>query len=131
MLVVELVLDVTDQLLHHVVKEDHPDRRTELIDRHRQVGMLLEEKFQQRIQRHGVRHHLEIALDPHQVGIGIVEQFEQILDVDQSDRLVEVTFYQGEARVLAAYRDIQGLFERLVGIEHDHLGARRHHVAHP
>ena len=130
-LVVELVLDVADEFLHDVVEEHDADGRAEFIDGHGEVGVLAQEELEQRVERHGVRHDLELALDAHQVRIPVVDELEEILDVDQADGVVEVAFDERETGVLAAQGDFEGFLERFVGIEHDHLVARRHHVAHP
>ena len=54
---------------------------------------------------------------------------EQVLDVDQSDDVVEVALAQREAGVAGAPRDLQVLFHRARGREVDHVGARHHDLA--
>ena len=62
---------------------------------------------------------------------GIIDELEKILDMDQPDRVVEVTFHQWETRVLAANGELECAFKGFVRVEHDDLVARGHHIAHP
>ncbi len=95
------------------------------------MRVLAKEKLEQGVQRHRVGHDFQLALDPHQIGIGLLDQLEQVLDVNEADGVVEVAFDQRKTGVLAAHRDFQNLLERLVRIEDDDLVPRSHHVAHP
>ena len=51
--------------------------------------------------------------------------------MNQADGMVEMSFHQRETRMLAADGKLERALEWFVGIEHDHLVARCHHIAHP
>ena len=67
-LLVVLVLDLAENLFQHVFERDDARRTAELVDHHGDVGAVLDEVFQQRLQRHGLRH--EIGRHQHLPQIG-------------------------------------------------------------
>ena len=129
--IVELVLDVADQFLDDVVKKHHSADMSEFVRDQRDVGFLLEEKFQQHIQRHGFGNHLHLPLDAHQIRVRLANKFQNVLDVNQSERVVEMTTHERKTRVFRFVSDLHRPRERLISIEKNHVAAMRHDIAHP
>ena len=58
------------------------------------------------------------------------EEPQQVLGEQDAGDLVAVLADDGEPRVAGFDHDGQDLLDRVVAIDHDHLRARHHHVAH-
>ena len=127
---VELVLDVADQFLEHVVERHDAGRAAELIHHQREMRVLGEEKAEQLLQRHHLRHGVQFALDALQIRLRLAHQLQQILDVDEPDRVIEMPSAERKPRVPALDRRLQVLLEGILGIQEDDLAARRGDVAH-
>ena len=122
---VELVLDLADDLLDHVLQRDHAAHPAVLVEDGRQVDLLGEHAVEQPVEGQGLRHEGEVpghALERFE-GLGAAEQ---VLDVDHADDPVERAVAQGEAGVAALPRDLEVGLERLLGVEIDHVGPRHH-----
>src|SRR5256885_1120608 len=87
---IELVVDLADELLDHVLEGHQTGRTAELIEDDRELHALTPELRQSLIQTHGLGHHRDF---PHHVPRTrplLLVDADQILDVDDSDDVVEV-----------------------------------------
>ena len=116
-LVVELVLDITHDLLQHVVERDDADCAAEFIDCQGHVDMFVEEEAQQLVDRHHFRHHVQFALDLAEVGLRLADQRQQILDMNDADRVVQMALDKWVARMLGVNGRLEASLEAVVGIE--------------
>ena len=101
---VELILDVADEFLDHVVERDDAGGAAELIHDEREVRVTREEKAEQLFQRHHLGDIVQLALDARDVGLRLAHGAQEILDVDEADRLVEVLAAEGKTSVPRVHR---------------------------
>ena len=92
--------------------------------------MFGQEKVQQFLQRHHLGHGLQFAPDAHQIGLRIAHHRHQFLDVDQSDRVIEMTAAERKTRVPRIDRLLHVVLEVFFDIEINNFAARRHDIAH-
>ena len=121
-----LVLDLAENLFQHVFERDDARRTAELVDHHGDVGAVLDEVFQQRLQRHGLRH--EIGRHQHLPQIGRLA--EQALGVDVSHDIVDTALPDEDARIFALDEAARQLFDARRQLDGLDVDARHHAVAH-
>ena len=112
----------------HYAQADN--RSAKFIDHQSQMGVAGQEKIQEPLQRHHFRHWIHLALDRLQTRLRITEQLQQVLDVDQADRVVEVAFAQGKAGVARSLSALEILLKTVLGVEKHDVFPRGSDVAH-
>src|SRR5262249_286884 len=60
---IELVLDVPDQLLQHILQRHYAHSSAKLVDHKREMRVLAQKQFEQFLKRHHLRHGNYIAFD--------------------------------------------------------------------
>lgn len=96
---VELILNLTDQFLDHIVEGDHADGAAELIDHEGEVSVAVEEKLQQLVERHQFRHGMQRTLDLRQIRRRLMDDRQHVLHVDQTERVLEMAVDQRKTGV--------------------------------
>ncbi len=128
---VVFVLDVADDLLEHVLDCDQARHAAVLVDHDRHVVAVRAEFAQQHVQALGLGHenggpqhvaHVELFLS------GVVAQ--QVLREQDADDVVAILVDDGEARVRRGDHVRDELVRGLADVDHVHLSARHHDVAH-
>ena len=128
-----LVLDVADDLLHHVLDGDQPVDAAILIDDQRHVHARKPHLQQQVEHAHagcdeqhgprnfGQRHLPALVLD---------RRGEHILDVDHADDLVERTAIHRQAGMRLLRHQVQDLVQWRHAFDGDDVGTRHHDIVH-
>src|SRR6266545_3313881 len=128
---VELVLDLADDLLEHVLERDDPDHVSVLVEDDRHVLVLLSELRQQRGEVFCLRDHVrgtDQLLEPHLRDAALVHRLDEVAHMQDADHLVERAAVDGVARVRRVEDRLQRLLRRQVDRECDDLGPRHHHL---
>ena len=110
-LLVELVLDLADDLLEHVLDRDQAGGVAELVDHDRQVVAVGAEVAQQLVQALALGHEHRRPQQRAQVQLGRALQLEQVLGHQDADDVVALALVDREARV--------------AGVDHHGAAARR------
>ena len=92
--------------------------------------MFAQKKTQQFLELHHLRDRNQFALDPHQIGVRIAHHRHQFLDVNQSNRVVEILAAKRKPRVPRFDRLLRVRFEVVFQIEINNFAAWRHDIAH-
>lgn len=126
---IEFVFDFADEFFEDVFEGDHADGGTEFVDDEGHVGAFGEEDFEEFVERLAFRGDDDVAADFGEIGFGLVDDAEEVLDVDDAEADIEVAFAEWEARVFGLEGDAEIGVEFLVRIECDNFGAWGHDVA--
>ncbi|MCY1231135.1 hypothetical protein D9M72_435720 [compost metagenome] len=126
---VELILDIADDLLEHVLDRHQPGHAAVLVDDDGDMVAVDAEFAQQDIQALGFGDEHRRAQRFAQVegGIGVVAQ--QVLGQQDADDVVTAAFIDREARVRGLLHERDEGLRRVDDIDHIHLRARHHDVA--
>ena len=127
---VELVLDLADDLLDHVLQRDDAGDAAVLVEHRRHVHALGAHAARACGRAGSVSGTNEIARATSVSDCRRLGGAEQVLDVDQPDHVVEVALARaGSACGRLRRAMLQVLFHRARGREVDHVGARHHDLA--
>ena len=123
-----LIIDVADNLLQHVLNREETGHFTELIHDESEMLMLALEFLQEKIQRHRFRDELCLSQMLLQPIVGVEKRGKEILGVKESLYVTEITFNYREARVSALIRFPQPLVLGLRDVDRLDLASRNHDV---
>ena len=133
---VELVLDLADDLLEHVLDREQAGGVAELVDDDGDVVAVGAEVAQQVVERLRLGDEERRPQQRAQVEVGRALQLQQVLGHQDADDVVAPLLEHRKARVAGVDDDVQHLLERRVDVEQVHVAARDHdvaggHVGHP
>ena len=133
---VVLVADLADDFLEEILDRHQPGGAAVLVDDDGDLDLLALELLQHLRHALGLGHERrrpdqpsQILLQPHAPGL-VVGEPDQVLHEHDADDVVEVFLVDRDARVLLLAEERAQLVERRVGADRDHVGPRRHHLAH-
>ena len=128
---VELVLDLADDLLDHVLERDDPLHVAVLVDDDRHVLARPPELGQERGDVLGLRDDVRRPQDLLDRDLGdatLVHRLQQVAQVQDADDVLGRLPVDREPRVRRVEHLAQALLRRHVRGDDDHLGPRHHHV---
>ncbi len=128
---IELVVDVADDLLEHVLDRREARDAAVLVDDDGHVIAAFTKLRQQRVQALALRNERGGAQEAMQVERRFVrdEVLQQVLREHDADDLVAIVADHGEARMVRLRDDLPHFVGRLILRDDDHLAARDHDVA--
>src|SRR5204863_9363014 len=94
------------------------------------VRVLGQKEIEELFERHHLRHRNQLALDPEKVGMRVAHHRDQLLYMNQADRIIEMTAAEREPGVTRLQGFLDVLLEGLLDIEENNFSARGHDVAH-
>ena len=94
------------------------------------MSVLGQKHVQQFLQLHHLRNVQNVAPDSQQIRLRIAHHRDQFLNVNEADRVIEMTAAKRETRVPRFQRLLHIFLETLLQIERDDLAPRRHDIAH-
>jgi hypothetical protein len=127
---VVLVLDVADDLFQHVLDGDQTGDAAVFVDHDRHVVARRPEFSQQNVQALRFGNEDRRAQRVAQVEFLAGEIAQQILGEQDAEHVVLAFADRRKARVRRFQYDLGDLFRRFLDVDHVHLGARHHDVAH-
>ena len=128
---VELVLDLADDLLEHVLERDDPLHVAVLVDDDRHVLVRAAELGQERRDVLRLRDDVRGPQDLLDLDVGhaaLVHRVQEIAQVEDADDVLGRLPVDRVARVRRLQHRPQALLGRQVGGQRDDLGPRHHHV---
>ena len=93
------------------------------------MRVFAQEKVQQFLQRHHLRHRRQLTLDPEQIGLRIAHHRHQLLDMNKTERVIEMTTTKRKAGVPRFERFLYVFIKAFLDVQEHDLAPRRHDVA--
>ena len=126
---IKFVVDFADEFFEDVIESDDADCAPEFINDEAEVGVSGEEKGEEFFEGHHFWDGENIATNAEHIGLGLAEEFKEIFDVNDADRVIEVTIAEGEAGVSGVDGALEIFFEGVFGVEESDFAARGGDIA--
>ena len=126
-----LVVDLTDNLFHHVLHSDDAGGRSVFIHHYGHVRAFFLHLAQQIVDRLSFGNGANRARDVADFALRalFVAELEHVADVHEARDLIDIIFVNRNARVLLMDHDLAQLLERCILADGDNARARRHDFA--
>ena len=127
-----LVVNLADDLLHHVFQRDDAGGRAVLVHHHRHVRAFFLHFAQQIVDRLGFRNHADGPQNVAHLALGalVFIQLEHVADVHETGDGIDIAVEGGDARILLVDGQLAQFVERRILADGDDARPRRQHFAH-